>query len=63
MAKQPKSTSRPSPAPRSSVDDIRTLAYQLYCENGRQNGHDLEYWLEAERRLRGGGKTGQRKAA
>ena len=32
----------------SLEDEIRNLAYQLYCEGGYQNGHDLEYWLKAE---------------
>ena len=34
-------------------EEIRTLAYQLFCECGCEHGHDLEHWLEAERRLLG----------
>ena len=48
MAKQRKITGAPSTAPESMEDEIRSLAYQLYCDGGYQNGHDLEYWLKAE---------------
>jgi hypothetical protein len=30
---------------------IAELAYRLYEERGRQAGHELEDWLEAERRV------------
>ena len=32
---------------------IADLAYRLYEERGRQPGHELEDWLEAERRVLG----------
>jgi hypothetical protein len=32
-------------------DQIAVAAYQLYLENGRQDGHDLEHWLSAEKLL------------
>ena len=32
-------------------EEIRTLAYQLFCECGCEQGHDLVHWLEAERRM------------
>lgn len=32
-------------------EDIRALAYQLFCEHGCEHGHDVEHWLEAERRV------------
>lgn len=32
-------------------EEIRKLAYQLFCECGCEQGHDLEHWLEAERRM------------
>ncbi len=38
-------------------DDIRALAYQLFCETGYQQGKDQEHWLEAEQRLLGRAKT------
>lgn len=44
-----------SASPRaSSVGDeqVRQLAYQLYEERGREDGHAMEDWIEAEARLR-----------
>jgi len=32
-------------------DEIRSLAYQLHCEGGYQDGRNLEHWLEAEPRV------------
>ncbi|HBR51751.1 MAG TPA: hypothetical protein DEA71_16905 [Nitrospira sp.] len=32
-------------------EEIRALAYQLFCECGCAHGHDVEHWLEAERRV------------
>ncbi|MGE0645322.1 MAG: DUF2934 domain-containing protein [Nitrospira sp.] len=32
-------------------EEIRALAYQLFCEGGCGHGHDIEHWLEAERRV------------
>jgi|CXWL01.1.fsa_nt_gi hypothetical protein len=48
MTKQRKISGTPSRAPESMEDEIRSLAYRLYCEGGYQNGRDLEYWLKAE---------------
>jgi len=31
---------------------IRDRAYHIYEERGRDQGHDLDDWLEAERELR-----------
>jgi hypothetical protein len=31
--------------------DIAHRAFELYCERGRQHGHDLDDWLQAEREL------------
>jgi len=31
--------------------NIATLAYALYEQRGREDGHDLDDWLEAEQRL------------
>ena len=33
---------------------IAELAHRLYLERGGAHGHDVEDWLEAERRLRNG---------
>jgi hypothetical protein len=32
-------------------EEIRRLAYQLYAERGRENGHDVDDWLRAEEEL------------
>jgi len=35
-------------APKSLEDEIRIRAYLLYEQEGRQDGHDEEYWVRAE---------------
>lgn len=37
----------------SLEEKIRARAYQLYCESGYQEGHEIEHWLEAERQILG----------
>jgi hypothetical protein len=32
--------------------DIARRAYELYCDRGREDGHDIDDWLNAERELR-----------
>jgi hypothetical protein len=32
--------------------DIARRAFELYCDRGREDGHDVEDWLTAERELR-----------
>jgi hypothetical protein len=32
---------------------IAARAFELYCQRGRQGGHDVEDWLQAERELHG----------
>ncbi len=32
-------------------EEIRRLAYELFCECGYERGHDLEHWVEAERKV------------
>ena len=34
-------------------DQIRQRAYELYLEEGQQEGRDQEYWLRAEAEIRG----------
>jgi hypothetical protein len=34
-----------------SNEQIEARAYELYLERGRQDGHDMEDWLTAEREL------------
>ena len=36
----------------ASRDDIARRAYQRYEERGREPGHDVDDWLQAERDLR-----------
>jgi len=37
---------------RPSPDEIARLAYQFYETRGRNDGHDVDDWLSAERELR-----------
>jgi hypothetical protein len=51
-------TKKPSTFGRTNVKDnleeqIRTRAYELYEARGRESGHDLENWLEAEAEITG----------
>jgi hypothetical protein len=39
---------RLSVSARSDRDEIARRAYQRYEERGREDGHDLEDWFEAE---------------
>jgi hypothetical protein len=32
--------------------DVAKRAFELYCERGCQDGHDVEDWLQAERECR-----------
>lgn len=34
-----------------SNERIAARAYELYCEGGCEDGHDLEHWLRAEAEL------------
>ena len=33
-------------------DEIARRAFELYCARGREDGRDLDDWLQAERELR-----------
>ena len=51
-------TKKPSTFGRSATDasleeKIRTRAYERYEVRGREEGHDLEDWLEAEAEITG----------
>ena len=37
--------------PEVSRDRVAERAYELYCESGCEDGHDLEHWLQAEAEL------------
>ena len=39
-------------APRVTAADIAQRAFELYCDRGRDDGHDVDDWLNAERELR-----------
>ena len=42
---------------------IAELAYRLYEERGRQEGHQLKDWIEAERRLSDKQESGERRSS
>ena len=46
-------------------DQIALLAYGLWERNGCKPGHDLDYWLEAEKQVNGSNRSAlqQRPAA
>jgi hypothetical protein len=61
MARSPRKTTRnvlvmPTPASMTGeanlTADIAKRAFELYCERGCQDGHDVEDWLQAERECR-----------
>jgi hypothetical protein len=37
--------------------EIALRAFALYCARGREHGHDLDDWLQAERELRTSAKA------
>ncbi len=39
--------------PQDLEEEIRARAYQMYEERGREDGHDLDDWLMAEREITG----------
>jgi len=54
------------PDPTELEEQIRPRAYELYEARGREDGHDLDDWLQAEAEVLGSKKTAigtQRKAA
>jgi len=50
---------RTIPDPAARAEQIRLRAYQLYEARGREDGRDLDDWLQAEAEILGS----QRKAA
>ena len=32
--------------------EIARRAYEIYLENGRRQGHEVQYWLQAEQELK-----------
>ena len=43
-----------SALPSPSHEAIALRAHELYVQSGFQGGRELEFWLEAERELKGG---------
>ena len=37
--------------------DIARRAFELYCDRGREDGHDIDDWLNAEHELRHASKS------
>ena len=37
--------------------DIAQRAFELYCDRGCEDGHDIDDWLNAERELRDASKS------
>lgn len=49
---------RPAAGPgQPSFSDVARRAFELYCERGCQDGHDVQDWLQAERELRAANST------
>jgi len=53
-----------SETPRNAEEEIRRRAYELYEQDGRQDGRDREHWLRAEAEVlgRSSGRRGQKSA-
>ena len=51
MAKQQQRPGTTRVKGESIEEEIRSLAYQLYCEGGYQDGRDVEHWLQAEQQV------------
>ncbi len=39
------------PSSAASEPDVARRAYELYVDRGREDGHDVDDWLQAEREL------------
>lgn len=48
-----RSSKSPNRSANVTDSDIAQRAFELYCERGCQDGHDVDDWLQAERELRG----------
>jgi len=46
----PKSLAQPATVPNR---DVARRAYDLYLAHGREDGHDVDDWLQSERELHG----------
>jgi hypothetical protein len=41
------------PSTNGAENQVRQRAYQLWEQHGRLEGHEAEFWLQAERELKG----------
>ncbi len=48
-----KETLASSEVPNDGVEQIARRAYELYLWRGREDGHDLDDWLQAEAEIMG----------
>lgn len=55
---QPEERGFGSPDPIPLEKDIRRRAYELYEARGREKGHELDDWLEAEGQIRRSARKG-----
>ena len=46
------SPSAPAIAPGVTESDVARRAFELFCDRGREDRHDVDDWLNAERELR-----------
>ena len=53
----PKSPNTVAIASGVTEGDIARRAFELYCDRGREDGHDVDDWLNAERELRHASKS------
>ena len=44
----PTSRTPTTPHPLDHQEQVRRRAYELYEQSGKDDGHDLEHWLQAE---------------
>ncbi len=51
LRKQTSTTEMPLRHNTPEEHEIRLRAYELYEQRGRENGHDMEDWLQAETEL------------
>ena len=58
-SREAKEGNKPGTNREAAQEEIRALAYLLFCECGCEHGHDVEHWLEAERRVLGRSKSGR----
>lgn len=51
LRKQTSTTEMPLTHDTPEEHEIRLRAYELYEQRGRENGHDMDDWLQAEAEL------------